>query len=144
MKSYWKVICFTVLALPALAFAAKPYGCDSVNFGKEVLEKFPNAQAACIGVTEKNGAVYVHYQAKVIAVESDAITVHMLNHEGRALSQVKFVPSPDQMAKVEGKDTKFSDLKKGTKLDLYIEHSRWGLYSNPDGKMMTIISREAL
>jgi hypothetical protein len=144
MNSFWKMACFSVLALPALAFAAKPYGCDSINFGKEVLEKFPNAQAACIGIKEKNGGIYVHYQAKVIAIDKDAVTVHMINHEGKALSKVKFVPSPDQMAMVEGKDTKFSDLKKGTMLDLYIEHSKWGLYSNPDGKMMTIISREAL
>ena len=48
------------------------------------------------------------------------------------------------MASVEGKDTKFTDLKKGTKLDLYIEHSKWGLYASPDGKSLTILSRESL
>jgi hypothetical protein len=48
------------------------------------------------------------------------------------------------MAKVEGKETKFTDLKKGTKLDLYIEHSQWGLFASPTGKRMTILSREPL
>jgi hypothetical protein len=144
MKSYWRVLCFSMLAMPALASAADRLGCDSVNFGEDVLAKFPNAKAACIGVMEKNGGIYAHYRADVVAVDKDAVTVHMLDHEGKAISKVKFVPSADQVASVEGKDTKFTDLKKGTKLDLYIEHSKWGLYASPDGKSLTILSRESL
>ena len=144
MKRYWTVLCFSILAMPALASAADRLGCDSVNFGEDVLAKFPNAKAACIDVKEKNGGIYAHYRADVVAVDKDSVTVHMLNHEGKAISKVKFVPSADQVASVEGKDTKFTDLKKGTKLDLYIEHSKWGLYASPDGKSLTILSRESL
>jgi hypothetical protein len=143
MKCHRKILCFSLLAMPALAFAAGP-GCDSVNFSKEVLAKFPNARAACIDVSEKSGGIYVHYLAKVVAVATDSVTVNMINHEGKALSKVTFVPAADQTAKVEGKETKYSDLKKGDKLDLYIEHSQWGLYANPEGKRMTILSREPL
>ena len=144
MKSYSKACCVALLALPALALAADRPGCDMVNFGADVLAKFPNAKAACLDVKEKDGGIYAHYRADVIAVDKDSVTVHMLNSEGKALSKVKFVPTADALAKVEGKDTKFTDLKKGTKLDLYIEHSKWGLYASPDGKMMTILSREPL
>jgi hypothetical protein len=144
MKSYWNVLCVSLLAMPALAVAADRLGCDSVNFGEEVLAKFPNAKAGCIDVKEKNGGIYVHYRVDVVAVDSDSVTVHVLDSEGKAISKVKFAPSADQQAKVEGKDTKFIDLKKGTKLDLYIEHSQWGLYASPEGKRMTILSREAL
>ena len=136
--------CIPTDARRKLAVAADRLGCDSVNFGEEVLAKFPNAKAACIDVKEKNGGIYAHYRADVVAVEKDAVTVHMLNHEGKAISKVKFVPSADQVATVDGKDTKFTDLKKGTKLDLYIEHSKWGLYASPDGKSPTILSRESL
>ena len=48
------------------------------------------------------------------------------------------------MASVDSKDVKFTDLKKGTKLDFYIEHSKWGLYAKPDGKRLTILSQETL
>ena len=40
---------------------------------------------------------------------------------------------------MDGKDTKFTDLEKGMKLDLYIEHSKWGLYSAPNNKRLTIL-----
>jgi hypothetical protein len=133
-----------MLAMPALTLAADRPGCDSVNFGEEVLAKFPNAKAACIDVKEKNGGIYVHYRADVVAVDEDSVTVHLLDHEGKAISKVKFVPSADQLAKVEGKEKKFTDLEKGTELDLYIEHSQWGLYASPEGKRMTIVSREPL
>ncbi len=144
MKSYWTVFCFSMLAMPALASAGDRLGCDSVNFGEEVLAKFPNAKVACIDVKEENGGIYAHYRADVVAVDKDAVTVHLLDHEGKAISKVKFVPTADSVAKVEGKETKFTDLKKGTKLDLYIEHSQWGLYASPEGKRMTILSREPL
>ena len=144
MKSHWGVACFALLAMPALALAADRQGCDKVNFSADVLAKFPNAQAACLDVKEKNGGIYVHYRADVIAVDKDSVTVHLLNPEGKAISKVKFVPTADALARVDGKDTKFGDLKKGAILDLYIEHSKWGLYASPDSKMMTILSREQL
>jgi hypothetical protein len=71
MKGYWTVLCFSMLAMPALASAADRLGCDSVNFGEDVLAKFPNAKAACIDVREKNGGIYAHYRADVVAVDKD-------------------------------------------------------------------------
>jgi hypothetical protein len=133
-----------MLAVPMLTTASDRKGCDLVNFSAEVLAKFPNAKKACLDVEEKDGGIYAHYRANVVAVDADAVTVHMINHEGKAVSKVRFVPAADQMAKVDGKDTKFTDLEKGMKLDLYIEHGKWGLYSAPDDKRMTILSQEPL
>ena len=144
MNNVWKVVCLPILAMPLLVLASDPKGCDLVNFSAEVMAKFPNAKKACIDVSEMNGGIYAHYRADVVAVETDAVTVQMLNNEGKAVSKVKFVPAADQVAKVDGKDTKFTDLKKGMKLDLYVEHSKWGLFSKPDGKRLTILSQESL
>ena len=130
MKTFWKVLCLSMLALPAIAVASDRQGCDLVNFGADVLAKFPNAMAACIDVREKSGGIYAHYQANVMAVATDSVTIDILNHEGKAISKVTFVPAADQMAEVDGKDVKFTDLKKGMKLDFYIEHNKWGLYAN--------------
>ena len=64
MKSFWKVLYLSILVLPALAVASDRKGCDLVNFGPDVLAKFPNAMAACIDVKEKDGGIYAHYQAE--------------------------------------------------------------------------------
>jgi hypothetical protein len=144
MDVFKKLACVALLSIPAIALAASPKSCDAVNLGPEVLAKFPNAVRACHDLSEKNGGIYMHYVAKVVDVAKDGVTVEMLDTNNKAVSRVKFVPAADQMAKVEGKDESFGALKKGTKLDLYIEHSKWGLYASPDGKRMTIVSQETL
>jgi hypothetical protein len=144
MKALRHAACVLVLAMPAIALAGAGPGCDLINFGADVLAKFPNAAKACHGVSEKNGGIYVHYVGEVVAVDKEAVTVHFLDVDGKALSKVKFAPAADQTAKLEGKATKYTDLKKGTKLDFWIEHNKWGLFSSPDDKAMKILSQEML
>jgi hypothetical protein len=145
MAVFKKLACVALLlSIPALALAASPKSCDAVNIGPEVLAKFPNAVRACHDLREKNGGIYMHYVGQVVATDKDSVTIEMLDTNGKAVSRVKFAPAADQAAKVEGKDTAYTSLKKGTKLDFYIEHSKWGLYSSPDGKRMTILSQETL
>lgn len=136
--------CVLALVMPGLALAGAGPGCDLVNFGADVLAKLPNAVKACHGVSERNGGIYVHYVGEVVAVDKESVTVHFLDVDGKALSKVKFAPAADQTAQFEGKATKYMDLKKGTKLDFWIEHNKWGLFSSPDGKAMTILSQEML
>ena len=76
-----------MLAVPMLTTASDRKGCDLVNFSAEVLAKFPNAKKACLDVEEKDGGIYAHYRANVVAVDADAVTVHMINHEGKAVSE---------------------------------------------------------
>ena len=144
MRNISKAVCVMLLAMPALALADGGKGCDLVNLGADVMAKFPNAAKACHDVTEKNGGIYMHYVAEVVATDKDSVTVDMLDKEGKGIVRVKFAPAEGQTANFEGKETKYTSLKKGTKLDFYIEHSKWGLYATPDGKRMTIISREDL
>jgi hypothetical protein len=144
MKILSRTLCVALLALPLVGVAKEEIGCDSVNWGEEVLAKFPNAEKACHGVTMKNDEAYAHYVAKVVAKDSESVTVHLIDKDDKAISEIKFVPNPAQNIKINGKDTKYQDLEKGTKLDLYIQHTRWGLYSDPASSPMKILSRKDL
>lgn len=141
MKILHQVLCAALIAAPMVASAADEKGCDSVNWSEEVLTKFPNAQKACHGMTMKNGAAYAHYVAEVVSANAEAVTVDLLDKKGKGISQISFVPDAERIAKA---GVKFKDLEKGTKLDLYIEHNRWGLYASPDSTPMTILSRKDL
>ena len=120
------------------------YGCDSVNFGEEVLAKLPNAKKLCRGIKEKDGGVFVHYVGKVVAASPESVTVEFLDKDEKAVSRATFVPAADQMVSVDKKKMKYSDVKPGTKLDFYIQSTRWGLYSNPDESKMTVVKVEQL
>ena len=144
MISIKKALCVILLAMPALAIAGPGPGCESVNLGADVLAKFPNAARACHDVKMQGDGIYMHYVAEVVATDKDSVTANFLDKSGKALVKVKFAPAADQTANLEGKETKYTSLKKGTKLDFYIEHSQWGLFGSPGGKRMTVTSREDL
>ena len=138
------IACSLFLGMPLSASAGSAYGCDAVNFSKEVLDKMPNAQKLCRGVTEKNGGIYVKYVGKVVASSAESTTIEFLDNDNKAVSRATFKPAPDQMANVDGKKMKYADVKKGTELHFYIENKRWGLFGGPDDKAMTIMSVEQL
>src|SRR4030095_7033837 len=114
-------------------------------FGEEVLTAFPNIRDACQAVTVRDGKPFVHLKAKVVAKDKESVTVQMLDRQDKPLSEVKVAPGADDSAKVEGKEMKYKDVQKGTSLDVYLDHNRWGLYSSLDkSNMMKIVSRKQL
>lgn len=127
-----------------LADDGKGYGCDSVNFSQEVLEKMPNAKVLCRGVVERNGGVFVHYIGKVVGKTADTVTIEFLDKNSKPISRATFKPAANQMVAVEKQKTKYMDVKTGTTLDFYIANNRWGLFGSPGDDAMTIVSVEQL
>ena len=138
------IACSLFLGVPLAASAATNYGCDSVNFSPEVMEKMPNAKRLCRGLTERNDGVYVHYVAKVVSSTADAVTVDLLDKDEKAVTRVTFTPTADQTVTMDNKKVKYKEAKPGQKLDFYIEASRWGLFSNPGDPVMKVTKVEAL
>jgi hypothetical protein len=144
MKTSLALACALVLSVPLVAAAGSNYGCDSVNFGQEVLAKLPNAQKLCRGVTERNGGIYVKYVGKVVATSPESTTIEFLDKDNKPVSRATFKPGEGQMASVDGKKMKYSDVKKGTELHFYIENKRWGLFGEPNDTAMQILSVDQL
>ena len=145
MKGFAKAALMAVLVVPAIA-AAKDYGCDEVNWGEEVLKAFPNASKGCHSVMMKNDQPYAKYVAEVQSVDRNTkeVTLHMLDKSNKAMSKVVIAPKEGASVKIDGKDTPVSKLQKGDKVSFYIPHDRWGLYSDPESKPISIVSREDL
>ena len=54
----------------------------------------------------------------------DRTTVELLNVKGDPLTTFSFKPGPDAAVKIEGKDTKFTNLKKGEKITFWVSEDR--------------------
>jgi hypothetical protein len=144
MKIMLATVCAFAVAVPALAGAGTNYGCDAVNFSAEVMEKMPNAKRLCRGLTEKNDGVYVHYIAKVVSSSPESTTVDFLDKDEKAVTRVTFAPADNQTVTMDKKKIMYREAKPGTKLDFYIEASRWGLFSNPGEPVMKVTKVEHL
>ena len=113
----------TALANEAAASDAK-IACSDVKYSSEFLKKYPDAPAACIEAVEKEGKRYAKFQARVYLNSADRTTVQLLNTRGDPLSTFSFKPGPDAAVEIEGKKTKFTDLKKGEKISFYVSEDR--------------------
>jgi hypothetical protein len=120
----------SALALPlsiGTAFAADPdtkIACSEVKYSSEFLAKYPEAPAACIEAVVKEGKRYAKFNAKVFLTSADRTTVELLNVKGDPLTTFSFKPGPDAAVNIEGKKTKFSDLKKGETISFYVSEDR--------------------
>ena len=54
----------------------------------------------------------------------DRTTVELLNLHGDPLTTFSFKPAPDAGVMIDGKKTKFTDLKKGEKISFYVSADR--------------------
>ena len=137
-------VCVAMLAVPAIASADDISACNEVNFGADVLAKFPNIKEACQKVMEKDGGVYVKFTGEVISVGKDDLTVQIKDRNGKAVSEMVMGFAPDQTINARGVETRFADLKKGDELHFYVERARWGLFSQPGSSSITVKERKAL
>ena len=92
----------------------------------------------------KDDKVYAHFVGEVMAIDSTAVTVKFKDRAGKDVSELTLAPTQEVSVTADGKDIPFTKLEKGMKIDAYVEHSRWGLYASPDGKMLTLLDRKAL
>ena len=133
-----------LLALPVIGAAKDDYGCNDVNFSEEILKQLPKVREACQDVKIKNDKVYAHFVGEVMAIDSTAVTVKFKDRAGKDVSELTLAPTQEVSVTADGKDIPFTKLEKGMKIDAYVEHSRWGLYASPDGKLLTLLERKDL
>jgi hypothetical protein len=123
----------TALALPLTmgsAIAGEDFdklekvACSDLKYSAEFLSKYPTAPAACIEGRVHEGKRYGKFQAKVFLNSPDRTTVELLNVKGDPLTTFSFKPGPDAAVKIEGRSTKFTDLKKGEKITFWVSEDR--------------------
>ncbi len=82
--------------------------------------------------------------AKVVDNSNGNLTVVFEDKDGKGVSKVVLAPTADQGLSMGGKDVKYSSLKKGDVIDMWVPHSRFGLYGTPGGPKLTVVSQETL
>lgn len=135
MRMNNRALLLAALVLPlsiSAAFAADPVDpsklpkveCSALKFSSAFLDKYPDAPAACLEAREVDGKRYAKFNAKVYISDPAFMTVQLLNVYGDSLSSFSFKPGKDQTIKINGKPTKFDDLKVGEKITFWVSEDR--------------------
>jgi hypothetical protein len=135
MKAF-RVVLLALAAVPFVAVHADEpkdqagLSCiKDIQFSHEFLEKYPNAAPACREVKIQNGEKWARFETKVKSVSKGKVTVDVLNVRGDSLAEVTVAPAADAKLKIEGKEAKYSSLRPGDTLDLWMPENRFGFYS---------------
>lgn len=130
-------------ALPAVAADVPKPGCMAVKYHADFLKAYPGAPAGCQEViTNADGKKVVRFTAKVDKVAKDYVHLQFVDQVGmtpQGTGKLTLIPKPGQTVSVNGKQTEFSKLKRGDKLDFFIPEGALDFFSSPDGKQATTL-----
>lgn len=136
MKTTKCALLVTALTLPlsiGAAYAAnKPVDvsklpkveCSALKFSEAFLTRYPKAPAACLEAREHDGKRYAKFDAKVYITGPEITTVNLVNSKGDVVDTFSLKPGPEQKIKINGKDTKFRDLRVGEKITFWVPEDR--------------------
>lgn len=85
----------------------------------------------------KNGEKWARFDADVVAVKGSSITANFLNAMKQTVGTLTITSTPDTKIAVDGKDTKFSSLKPGDQVSVWMPESRLGFYAAPGASEST-------
>lgn len=135
MKTLVKSACLLALMTPLAALAAdeppKSASCFEIRYSAEILERYPMAPAICEEVVEKDGKKYARMDAVVIGRDRDVVTVGFQNVFGTKVMELDMQPAPDSTLSINGKETKWSDVKRGDKVRFYLPERAFGFVTSP-------------
>ncbi len=113
--------------------------CSDLTFSKAFLAKYPKAPAACVEARTYNAKKYAKFDGKVYLKEGQNMTIQVNNVAGDALSAITVQPSSNASLLVNGKETKFSDLKVGDPISIWVSQDRFSFFSAPGKKAGKVV-----
>ena len=124
----------TVLALSWTQSSLAQPSCRDITFTGPVARAFPDARDACLGVENREGTPFAHFQARITNVRGNTVGAEFKLPDGTYGRQISFTPDPDSRVRIEGRSYRWSELSRGQELDVWLPPDRWEIVvpSDPD------------
>jgi hypothetical protein len=95
--------------------------CPTAQFSKEVLDRFPQARAACLYLAQREGEPYAVYRAEVAKVHDDGVEVRFKMPNGGVSERHYIKTKPELRVEVGGKAVEVKDLAVGQDILAYVK-----------------------
>ncbi len=110
--------------------------CDVVNWqtgwDREVLERLPRMEDGCHEVVIVDGTKWIRFEADFVRINDDgSIVSDFQSPRDRSIGNLTLMPAPDQRVLLDGRETRFSDLRQGQRLNFYVPEGTLNFASAP-------------
>jgi hypothetical protein len=110
----------TAALLAALQTAqAQPPNCQTVEFSKEVVQRFPRIREACLDVLQANGELLAVFKADLLKVSGNRVRIRAKLPDGSHADARTVQVSPQRRVLVDGKSYRVNQLALGQELTIY-------------------------
>lgn len=134
MKAVVKLIIIVLGGAPlgALAEEAPKLSCiKDITYSQEFLARYPKAGAACREVVMKDGKKWARFDADVVDVRGNQVTANFIDQYKQSLAMLTFTAAPEARLTIDGKEAKFSELRSGDTISVWMSDTRMGFYAKP-------------
>lgn len=101
--------------------------CRAVNWNEQLLATYPRLAEACHEVIVSDGERWARFETELVRVSRDgSVTSNFRNRQGRNMGAITIMPARDQRVTIDGREYRFSDLRPGQILNVYVPE---GMYS---------------
>jgi hypothetical protein len=107
--------------------------CADIAWQREILARYPNIAAACQEVVVSNDARFARFAGELVQVDRDgSVKIDFKDRDGHSLGQpTTLQPAPTQRVLIEGYRYRFSELKPGQHLSLYVPEAGLAVATEP-------------
>ena len=105
--------------------------CSDIKWNAALLKKYPNAPAGCQEIVVKDGKKFAKFDATVVTVNPDGVSVRFIDPYGNPGRVMKIQADKDARVDIAGEKVEYAKLKKNQKMTFYIPESTLGVISDP-------------
>ena len=137
MNTVVKLVGLVLLAAPILVIAQLPsqppkVNCEGFLYSEKFLARFPKGPAACQEVKMQNGEKWARFEGSITAIKGNEVTTSFKDDFNNPVVNVTVTAADAKQAvRINGEDGKWSDIKVGEKISLWMPESKIGFYSRP-------------
>lgn len=125
---------FTGLIFSAAAGAGEPLdttrlddpevhaaSCRAVNWNADLLAQYPGMAEACQEVIVADGERWARFETELVRVNRDgSVKSDFRDRQGDNMGAITIMPSPNQRVMIDGREYRFSELRPGQVLNVYV------------------------
>jgi len=135
-----KLALVALTAIPLVGVAAdQPNAADQpelscikdITYSQDFLDRHPKAGAACREVIMKDGQKWARFDARVVGLKGEQVTVNFMDSLNRPVETLTFTAPPEARVIVNGQEMTYGALGRGDTLSFWMPESSVGFYAAP-------------
>ena len=136
----WILLALTAMPLVSAAADEPKLSClKDFTFSQDFLHRHPKAGAACREVMLKDGQKWARFDARVVGLKGNQVTVNFIDSADQPVETLTFTAPADARVLVNGQEMTYGALGKGDPLSFWVPESRAGFYAAPGAAKLTEI-----